>query len=482
MMLVHGHRRIDRISRTHPRKRDAALFPCPRSLGIVGALRMGARVYLETYGCQMNLADTELVLGELAAHGFAHTKDVDQADVILLNTCAIREHAENRVVGRLTQLLPHKLRRPHVKIGVLGCMAQHYRTRLVDRLGFVDLVLGPDEYRSLPGLLRADDAKDPMFAVRLGGEETYVDVVPERSSGVRAWVSVMRGCDKFCTFCIVPFVRGRERSLPLPVLLEQTRTAVAAGFREVVFLGQTVNAYDDGEHDFADLLHAAARIEGLERIRFTSPHPSDMTERVIDALASESRVCPQLHLPLQSASDAVLERMGRGYTIAQYDALVRRLRDRKTGIEFSTDVIVGFPGETEADFAATRDYVRDTGYDQAFLFAYSSREGTRAARWPETVSPEQKQARLDELIRLQEAVSAARNRVWIGRTVEVLVEGPAKRPPGWLSGKSAEFKTTVFPSDGSQAGDLVRVVIRDSTAHTLIGERADVAREVWAGV
>ena len=441
---------------------------------------MGSRVYLETYGCQMNLADTELVLGQLAAHGFERARDADEADVILLNTCAIREHAENRVVGRLTQLLPHKLRKPHVKIGVLGCMAQHYRTRLVDRLGFVDLVLGPDEYRSLPGLLRAEDAKDPTLAVRLGGEETYADLVPERTSGVRAWVSVMRGCDKFCSFCIVPFVRGRERSLPLAVVLEQTRTAAASGFREVVFLGQTVNAYHDGEHDFADLLHAAARIEGLERIRFTSPHPSDMTEPVIEAVASESKVCPQLHLPLQSASDAVLERMGRGYTIAEYDALVRRLRDRKAGIELSTDVIVGFPGETQADFAATRDYLRDTGYDQAFLFAYSPREGTRAARWPETVSPEEKRARLDEVIRLQEAIGAERSRAWVGRTVDVLVEGPAKRPAGWSSGKSAEFKTVVFRSEGSRAGDLVRVLIRDSTAHTLIGERADVGREMSA--
>jgi tRNA-2-methylthio-N6-dimethylallyladenosine synthase len=441
---------------------------------------MGSRVYLETYGCQMNLADTELVLGELASHGFSRVRDVDEADVILLNTCAIREHAENRVVGRLTQLLPHKLRKPHVKIGVLGCMAQHYRTRLVDRLGFVDLVLGPDEYRSLPGLLRADHERDPMFAVRLGGEETYAEIAPQRTSGVRAWVSVMRGCDKFCSFCIVPFVRGRERSLPLPILLEQTRTAAAAGFREVVFLGQTVNAYHDGENDFADLLRAAARIEGLERIRFTSPHPSDMTDAVIDAIASESKVCPQLHLPLQSASDAVLERMGRGYTIAEYDTLVQRLRDRKAGIELSTDVIVGFPGETDADFQATRDYLHETGYDHAFLFAYSAREGTRAARWAETVSPEEKQARLDEVIRLQEAIGAERSRAWIGRTVEVLVEGPAKRPAGWWSGKSAEFKTTVFPSGGSRAGDLVRVVIRHSTAHTLIGERADVAREVGA--
>jgi len=442
---------------------------------MVDAFRMGPRVYLETYGCQMNLADTELVLGQLAGHGFVPTKDVDEADVILLNTCAIREHAESRVVGRLTQLLPRKLANPGVKIGVLGCMAQHHRARLVERLGFVDLVLGPDEYRRLPELLQAgasNQAKDPMVEVRLGGEETYADLAPERTPGVRAWVSVMRGCDKFCSFCIVPFVRGRERSLPLPVLLDQTRAAAAAGFPEVVFLGQTVNAYHDGENDFADLLRAAAAIDGLERIRFTSPHPSDMSERVIEAMAAEPKVCPQLHLPLQSASNSILARMGRGYTIEEYDSLVARLRRAKPGLSLSTDIIVGFPGESEADFLATRDYLRATGYDQAFLFAYSAREGTRAARWAETVSADEKRARLDEVIRLQEAIAAARNRAWSGRTVEVLVEGPAKRPAGWSSGKSAEFKTTVFPSGNVRPGEIVSVTVVDSTAHTLIGELA----------
>ena len=430
---------------------------------------MGQRVYVETYGCQMNLADTELVLGHLGRHGFAPAESADQADVILLNTCAIREHAESRVVGRLTQLLAHKLRNPGVKIGVIGCMAQHHRAKLVDQLGFVDLVLGPDEYRRLPAML-AEGSADPMIEVRLGSEETYADLTPDRAPGVRAWVSVMRGCDKFCSFCIVPFVRGRERSLPLPVLLEQVRAAVDSGFREVVFLGQTVNAYDDGESDFADLLHAAARVDGLERIRFTSPHPSDMSVRAIEAFAGEAKVCPQIHLPLQSASNAVLERMGRGYTIEQYDALVEELRRVKPGLALSTDIIVGFPGETEEDFTATVDYLRRTGYDQAFLFAYSAREGTRSARWPETLSAAEKRARLEEVIRLQEEICAARSRAWIGRSVDVLVEGPAKRPPGCSSGKSAEFKTTVFPAGDSRPGDIVRVLVRDATAHTLIGE------------
>jgi tRNA-2-methylthio-N6-dimethylallyladenosine synthase len=428
------------------------------------------RIYLETYGCQMNLADSEIVAGHLSRHGFRSAASAAEADVILLNTCAIREHAEERVVGRLTQLLPYKLRNPGVKIGVIGCMAQHHRARLLERLPFVDLVLGPDEYRRLPAVLEAQGFDDPSVEVRLGRDETYADVSPARADGVRAWVTVMRGCDKFCTFCIVPYVRGRERSLPLPLLVEQVTAASRAGFREVVFLGQTVNAYRDGDHDFADLLRAAAHVDGIARIRFTSPHPADMTERIVETIGSEAKVCPQVHLPLQSASDAVLERMERGYTIEQYDRLLERLRRARPGIEFSTDLIVGFPGESEADFEATLQYLRHAGYDQAFLFAYSAREGTRSARWPETVPAEEKRRRLQMLIDLQEEISRRRNRAWHGRSVEVLVEGRAKKGVGRMSGKSSEFKTTVFSGAGQRPGDLVEVRVRESTAHTLIGE------------
>jgi len=431
---------------------------------------MRRRVYVETYGCQMNLADTELVLGELARHGFGEANSPAEADVILLNTCAIRQHAEQRVVGRLTQLLGHKLASPQVKIGIIGCMAQHHRARWLEQLPFLDLILGPDEYRRLPQALREQGFEDAAVEVRLGRAETYADIVPSRRKGVRAWISVMRGCDKFCSFCIVPYVRGRERSLPLGVVLDQVRKAAEDGFRELVLLGQTVNAYRDGPADFADLLQAAASIEGIERIRFTSPHPSDMSDRVIEAIALERKVCPQIHLPLQSASNAVLERMERGYTIEQYDRLLDTLRRVKPGIEFSTDVIVGFPGETEDDFRATADYLALEQYDQAFLFAYSAREGTRAARWPQTVSAEEKQRRLETVIRIQEEACTRRSRAWLGREVEVLVEGVARRGEGWLAGKSAEFKTTVFPSASRSVGNLVRVRIRDATAHTLIGE------------
>lgn len=434
---------------------------------------MSARVYVETYGCQMNLADSELVLGALARHGYSEVRSPSEADVILLNACAIREHAEERVIGRLTQLLPQKLRDPGVRIGLLGCMAQHHRARLLERVPFLDVVLGPDEYRRLPAILDRQGFDDPQIEVRLGRDETYADIAPARRGGVRAWVSVMRGCDKFCTFCIVPYVRGRERSLPLPLLLEQLEEAARAGFREVVLLGQTVNAYRDGDLDFADLLRAAAGIDGIRRIRFTSPHPADMSERTIEAIASEEKICPQVHLPLQSASDAVLARMGRGYSIDEYDALLRRLRGARPGIEFSTDVIVGFPGETEADFESTVAYLRQVQYDHAFLFAYSVRAETRAARWPETVSGEDKQRRLRTVIEVQERISAARSARWRGRRVEVLVEGPARRGEGWLSGKTPHFRTTVFPSRRHAPGETVGVSVVDSTAHTLIGKAAE---------
>ena len=427
------------------------------------------KLYIETYGCQMNLADSELILGLLQPHGFEQTPRPDAADVILVNTCAIREHAEERVVGRLGDLRKHKVRKPSVVLGLTGCMAQHYRDRLLAKVPFLDLVLGPDAYRSLPDLLAQAEADEPLVSARLDRNETYADVSPARGTGVRAWVTVMRGCDKFCTFCIVPFVRGRERSLPAAALLDQVRSLAEQGYKEVVYLGQTVNAYRDGDVDFGRLLRDTARIDGIERIRFTSPHPSDMDDGVIDALADCDKVAPYVHLPLQAASNRVLERMARGYTVEEYTALVARLRDAVPGLALSTDVIVGFPGEDAADFRATRDFMTETRYDFAYMFKYSAREGTRAYQWDETVSETEKGRRLQEIIGLQEAIGAQRNRALIGDGVEVLVEGPAKKPAGWLAGKDPRFKTVVFPDNGARPGDLVPVHVTSATAHTLRG-------------
>ena len=426
-------------------------------------------VYIETYGCQMNVADTELILGTLGSHGYQRVDGPEAADVILLNTCAIREHAEARVLGRLGDLGRYKAARPAVRLGVTGCMAQHLRDKLREAAPHVDLLVGPDGYRHLPALLDAD-ASDPHVGLRLDPDETYADLPVAREGGVRAWVTIMRGCDRFCTFCIVPYVRGRERSLPGPVLIEQVRRLVDGGVREVVFLGQTVNAYRCDDWDFARLLRETARIPGLHRIRFTSPHPAEMTEAAIDAMAECDAVMPQLHLPVQSGSDRVLGRMARDYTVADYERLVERLRARVAGLALSTDVIVGFPGETDADFTATEALMTRVGYDSAFLFKYSAREGTRAGKWDDDVLEAEKARRLERLIALQEGVAAERNRAQIGGEVEVLVEGPAKRPAGWMVGKSRDFRTVVLPGP-AVPGDLVTVRVAAATSHTLTGAR-----------
>jgi tRNA-2-methylthio-N6-dimethylallyladenosine synthase len=423
-------------------------------------------VYIETYGCQMNVADTELVLGHLRSHGYTKAVAPDDADVILLNTCAIREHAEARVIGRLGELARHKRRRPDVRLGVTGCMAQHLRGRLRERAPAVDLVVGPDGYRRLPELLAGE--ADPHVALRLDPDETYADLPVARAPGVRAWVTAMRGCDRFCTFCIVPYVRGRERSLPGPTLIDEVRRLAAAGVREIVFLGQTVNAYRHDGWDLAELLRRAAEVPGILRLRFTSPHPSDMSDRLVDAMADCPAVAPQLHLPVQAGSDRVLARMGREYTIAAYEALVTELRRRVPRLALSTDVIVGFPGETDEDFAATEALMHRVRYDSAFLFKYSPREGTRAFRFDDSVPEEEKARRLERLIALQEATSAEINRALLGSDVEVLVDGPARRPAGWMAGKTPQMRTVVFPGPAAP-GELRRVRVEAMTSHTLSG-------------
>lgn len=431
-------------------------------------------IYIETYGCQMNVADTELMFGHLGRNGFARSTDPADADVLLLNTCAIRENAEERIIGRLGQLARFKARRPSVQLGIAGCMAQHVRDRLMDRLPFVDFVVGPDAYRRLPELLR-DSGGDPFVDVRLDRDETYADLPPQRNGGIRGWVTIMRGCDKFCTFCIVPYVRGRERSLPASAILDQVRDLAADGCREVVFLGQTVNAYRHDGTDFASLLRAANAVPGIERIRFTSPHPSDMTADAIAAMAECDKVCPQLHLPLQSGSDRVLERMARGYTVAEYMRLVDDLRRAVPGIALSTDIIVGFPGEDEDDFQATLAAMRSVGFDSAFMFQYSARSMTKAAKWEDSVSDDEKSRRLQQVIEEQNARSAAIYGALVGTTQEVLVDGPARKRDGWVVGKTPHFKTTVFPSATVAAGDSILVEIEAASAHTLIGRPAGAA-------
>lgn len=427
------------------------------------------KVYLETYGCQMNVADSQTVSAIMRRAGYGSAERPEDADVILLNTCAIREHAEERVLGRLGALARLKRARPEIKLGLLGCMAQHNRAAISEKAAYLDLIAGPDSYRRLPELL-SRAGLDPAVDVRLDRAETYADISPEHGGGVRAYVTIMRGCDKFCTFCVVPYVRGRERSIAPADLMREIRGLADRGVKEIVMLGQTVNAYRCGDTDFAALLRMTARIDGIERIRFSSPHPSDMTDAAIDAIASEPKVMPHLHLPVQSGSDRILAAMDRNYTVDKYLALVAKVRAAVPGIALTTDVIVGFHGEEESDFEATLALMRTVRFDQAFSFKYSVRENTRAYRLGDTVSEEEKGRRIAAVISLQETISLERNQATVGRTYPVLIEGPARRGTGLLAGKTPQFKTAIFPSAYSvTVGETVSVQIDSANGHTLTG-------------
>ena len=439
------------------------------------------RVYIETYGCQMNVSDSELMAGILTQNGHQTVPHLDDADVVLVNTCAIRENAETKVINRLTQLNHRKRRQPDLIIGVCGCMAQHLRDKLIDAAPYVDLVMGPDAYRDLPialdSLARGVEShvsmtdRDPFVGLRLDKSEDYADIAPIRKEGIRAWLTIQRGCDKMCTFCIVPFVRGRERSLPLKLLVEDVEKLVDQGFKEVVLLGQTVNSYHDNSADFGDLLYAVGDVNGLERVRFTSPHPADATDSMIDAMANSPSVCKHLHLPLQSGSTEVLERMRRTYTAEEYRNLVSKLRERIPDIAITTDVIVGFCGETEEEFQQTYEMMSDIRYDSAFMFKYSEREGTLAHKaLPDDIPEQVKGERLKRIIELQEKISAEINTATVGNTVTVLVEGESRRDADKYHGKSDGFKTAVFPKADSNIGEVVNVRVDNTTAHTLIGQ------------
>ena len=416
----------------------------------------------------MNVADSQTVSAVLRGAGYVTANGVEDADVVLLNTCAIREHAEEKMLHRLRELARLKHSRPEVKLGLLGCMAQHNRVAIMEKAAFLDVVAGPDSYRRLPDLIRRAGF-DASIDVRLDRAETYADITPEYASGVRAYVTAMRGCDKFCAFCVVPFVRGRERSIPPADLMREIGELAERGVKEVVLLGQTVNAYRFGDTDFGALLRMVASIDGIERIRFTSPHPSDMSESIIEAMATEPKVQPHLHLPLQSGSDRIVAAMERGYTVAQYLELVVRVRAAIPGVALSTDIIVGFHGEEESDFEATTAIMREVSYDSAFMFKYSVREHTRAFRLGDSVSENEKGRRLTSLIELQENVSLARNRAMVGSEFPVLVEGPARRGGGMMAGKTPQFKTAIFAGNAAiAAGDTVSVRVDSVTGHSLM--------------
>jgi tRNA-2-methylthio-N6-dimethylallyladenosine synthase len=419
----------------------------------------------------MNLADTEIVLGILNRKGYSVAQDVNDADVVLLNTCSIRENAEQRIYGRLGRFKNIKVSNPGLVVGILGCMAERLRKDLVEKKSIVDLVVGPDEYRRLPELIDVAYNGDKGIGVKLSRTETYDDIAPHREDGLQAWISVMRGCDKFCTFCVVPFTRGRERSRTITSIVDEIKELSSRGFKEVTLLGQNVNSYLDENKDFADLLEACAEVDRSMRIRFTTSHPQDLSDKLLYTIAENSNICNYIHLPVQSGSDRILELMNRTYTIDHYLNLLEKARKIIPGVSFSTDIISGFPTETYEDHVKTLEVMRLVRYDGAYMFKYSPREGTKAFRMEDDVNEETKSKRLQEIIDLQQQISYDINQELIGTEDTVLVEGLSKKSDQFFVGRTDTNKVVIFPKDDIvQEGSYVNVKINRATQATLFGE------------
>jgi tRNA-2-methylthio-N6-dimethylallyladenosine synthase len=444
------------------------------------------KAYVETYGCQMNLSDGELMQSILAASGYALAQKPEDADVILVNTCAIRDHAEQRVIGRVGELARIKQERPDVVIGVTGCMAQRMGTQLLERASYVELVMGPDSYRQLPEVLgklrptqpvarpaqnrRALPVVERRALLDFNADENYEGIELQRASRVSAWVNVQRGCNYRCTYCIVPYTRGPEKNRDPQLILAEVRTLAEQGTPEVVLLGQTVNSYEYGDWAFPDLLRAVARVDGIRRVRFTSPHPNDFTPALVEVMAEEPAVCKQLHLPVQSGHNRTLRRMLRRYTVESYLEKIELVRAAIPGIALSTDVIVAFPGETRDEYEATLELMRTVRYDDAFLYKFSPREGTPATRLPaeEFIPEAEAQQRLEQLIELHRSIQAEINQRELGRTVEVLIERNA-RSAGDLLGRTQSNKVVAFPGDEARIGQFTHVLLGSTSGSTFRG-------------
>jgi len=424
-------------------------------------------VYIETYGCQMNVSDTETVVGLLGTESFARTDDPAKADLILVNTCAVRENAEQRVLGRLGELKKYK--RPGVTLGVLGCMAQRLGEGLLENESQVDIVVGPDSYRNLPELVRAADRGDRLADIEFRESEHYEGIKQVRDDPFRAFVTVQRGCDYRCMFCIVPMTRGSERSRKLDEVVAEVEGLARQGVTEVTLLGQTVNSYRVEDRDFADLLHAVGAIDGIRRIRFTSPHPNDFSDKVVRALAEVPEVCEHVHLPVQSGSSSILKRMGRRYNRQGYLDCVSRLREAVPEIAITTDVIVGFPGETDDDFEHTVSLLEQVRFDDAFTFKYSAREGTAALRLPGRVPDEVSGERLERIIETVRTIAGEKNRALVGTISEVLFETKARRG-AMLQARTRTHRVVLVEAPDSWIGSYREVRLLSTTGATFIGE------------
>ncbi|MEG1864101.1 MAG: tRNA (N6-isopentenyl adenosine(37)-C2)-methylthiotransferase MiaB [Alistipes sp.] len=433
----------------------------------------GRKLFVETYGCQMNVGDTEIVVSIMQQAGYTYTEQITEADVILINTCSIRENAEQRIWGRLADMMRYRRAHRGLVIGVIGCMAERLREKLAEGRQGADVVAGPDAYRDLPRLVREAEGGLKGINVQLSTEETYADLSPVRldHNGVSGFVSIMRGCNNFCSYCVVPYTRGRERSRDPQTIVAEAESLFANGYREVTLLGQNVNSYRAGEVDFPELLLRVAQISPLLRVRFATSHPKDISDRLLETIASMPNICRSIHLPAQSGATTMLERMNRKYTREWYldrVAAIHRLLPEAT---ITTDLIAGFSGETAEEHAATLSLMREVGYPFAYMFKYSERPGTFAARnLPDDVPEEVKSARLAEIIALQAELSHASNLRDVGCDFEVLVERESRRDMKQLSGRSSQNKVVVFDCGDHAVGDYVRVHITSCTPATLLGE------------
>ena len=442
------------------------------------------KVYIETYGCQMNVNDTEVIFSILAKAGYERTENMEEADVLMANTCSVRDNAEQRIWGRIDQFHGQKRLREGVVTGIVGCMAERLKDKLLES-GRVDFVAGPDTYRSLPSMLAAVRPGLPQINVELSREETYADIEPVRidKNGVSAFISIMRGCNNVCSYCVVPYTRGAERSRDPRTIVREACDLFSKGYREVTLLGQNVDSYlwkgNDGDVDFADLLASVAAISPDLRVRFSTSHPKDISDKVILTMSEHDNICRHIHLPVQSGSDAMLEKMRRRYTREWYLGRVAKIREVMPDCAITTDIIAGFCGETLSDHEDTLSVMRTVGYDYAYMFQYSERPGTLAAlKYPDDIPAEEKTRRLNEIIALQNELSLESNRRDVGKTFKVLVEGPSKRDPKDSCGRASNNKMCVFPSavpekglSDCKAGDYVNVKVLSCTSATLICER-----------
>ena len=430
---------------------------------------MNSKYYIETYGCQMNVYDSELVASLLKKTGYSETKQIESADVIFLNTCAIREKAEETVHNRLDSLHFLKKRNPNLLLGVLGCMAKNLKDGILESRPFVDVVLGPDSYRKLPEILNDRKSSNHFVDTRLSKFEVYDDMFPSRAEGINAWISIMRGCDKFCTFCIVPFTRGRERSRSIISVVEEARNSIKRGFVEITLLGQNVNSYRTPEGGFSELLSEISKIEGLKRLRYTSPHPRDMTDDVLKVMQKNDNICNYIHLPLQSGSDRILRRMNRTYNRIEFLELCDKIKKYMPDCSLSTDIIVGFPGETEQEFEDTLDVVRKVEFSSSFMFKYSSRPGTKAAQYSDQIAEDVKQRRLEELIKLQKSITQNVNSRLIGKELQVIVEKESKKSKQQWAGRTNGNTWVIFDKMNFNLKDTVTLRISDAQGITLFG-------------